>query len=223
LTFDGPRVRATIEVFRRVARIDRQIKLCLWECSGSTNVNAKEAFAVDSVSDMELFGGYSQLWSRQAGTFLRHALFVILNQSSSVIYCCLPREQVEYLGDGLVTVDNSNSQQFEMPAFGVCQYSGRGHVGTCFWIATKLDSFRLWKFENHRVTDAQVSQITEALESNPSLRELEFKDSYILGCGSECIVEGMKALAKLVSKNRKFETLTLLRQMVFLQLRFTHW
>jgi hypothetical protein len=54
------------------------------------------------------------------------------------------------------------------------------------------------------VTDAQVSQIAEALLSNPSLRELKLDGTEQFG------VQGIKALANLVSKNRKLETLGLL-------------
>ena len=59
------------------------------------------------------------------------------------------------------------------------------------------------RFRVHHVADAQVFQIAEALQSNPSLRELYL----IRDCGVQ--VQGMEALAKLVSKNRKLESLWL--------------
>ena len=205
MNFYGPRVRATIDVFRRVARLDRQIRLSVQGCSGSIGVIIKEALAVDSVSGIYFFSDsgeeheQSSIFSALSkGMRFRHL------QSIHIRGCTLTREQAEYLSDGLVTAAARNGNlkclYFESVKF-------QDEEATSVLISGLRQNSTLQKvrFVVRGVIDAQVSQIVEALESNPSLREL-----YLIGAECGVQVQGMEALAKLVSKNRKLENLRIM-------------
>jgi Leucine-rich repeat (LRR) protein len=105
------------------------------------------------------------------------------------------------MGDGLVTaaISNSNLKCLHFWNINFQDEEARSALVSGLRQNSTLQKVR---FEDCGLTDAQVSQIAEALQSNPSLRELYLSET-------ECGVQGTKALANLASKNRKLENLTL--------------
>jgi hypothetical protein len=195
--FDGPRMRAMVDVFRRVARLDRQITLSMNRCSGSLGVIVQEAFAVDSVSgisfDNMTWPMHSQLSALCLGMRFRHL------ESVRIGHSILSNKQAEHLGYGLVTPAASNSSNLKCLHFSRVNFQNEAMSAL---VSGLRQNSTLQKVILHDcgVTDAQVLEIAEALLSNPSLRELDLTWT---GFG----VQGMKALANLLSKNRKLETL----------------
>jgi hypothetical protein len=97
VNFNGQREQAMIDVFRCVARLDRQIALSMRGCSGSImGVIVREAFAMDLVSDIAFFGDMgvfsTSIFSELSlGMRFRHLESVqicgrILSREQAVIY-----------------------------------------------------------------------------------------------------------------------------------------
>jgi hypothetical protein len=196
--FNGPRMRAMIDVFRRVARLDRQITLSIDRCSGSLSVIVEEAFAVDSVSgisfDNVTWPIPSPLSALCLGMRFRHL------ESVRIGHSILSREQAEYLGYGLVTPHAaSNSSNLKCLHFFRVNFHDESMSALVSGLRQN-STLQNMMLHDCFITDAQVVEIAEALLSNPSLREITL-------LGTQVGVQGMKALANLVSKNRKLETL----------------
>jgi hypothetical protein len=210
--FNGPRVRAMADIFRRVARLDRQIKLNMWGCSGSIDVIVQEALAVDSVSEITFSGEvtfpeHEECWSPPIpsaffsalcwGMQYRHLEAVRIEDCT-----LLSREQAEYLGGaGLITAAGSSSRLKTLQLTDV-SFQDEEAMSALVSGLRQNSTLQTVAFKDCGIIDAHVFQIVEALLSNPSLRDLEL--NWI-----ECGVQGITALANLVSKNRKLEALAL--------------
>jgi hypothetical protein len=156
VNFDGPRVRAMIDVFRRVARLERKMKLSVWGCSGSMGVIVKEAFAGDSVSGIYFFGEMGEEHERLAISS-ELSLGMRFRQLESVFMCDLiiSREQAEHLGDGLVTAAASNGN---LKRLHFARVSFQDEAMSALVSGLRQNStLQIVKFENCGVTDAQVS------------------------------------------------------------------
>ena len=206
VNFYGPSVLATIDIFRRVARLGRQMTLTMESCcSGLMGVIIKEAFAGDSLLDITLYAMDKEQEHPTIVSALSYGMRFRHLQSVHIIHRSISREQVEYLGDGLVTAAASNSN---LKCLRLWNINFQDEAMSALVSGLRQNStLQIVNVENCGVTDAPVSRIAEALQSNPSLRDLKFLDEYL--DRTVCCVQGMKVLVKLVSKNCKLETLTL--------------
>jgi hypothetical protein len=210
VSFNGSRVRAMIDLFRRVAGLDRQIKLAIRGCWGSMGMIVQEALAMDSVSEI-IFARMTEVewpipcspWWPLNSTPMFPALCLGMQycQLVSVCFeeCTLSREQAYYLGGGLISTGNSRLKRLQ---FLTVNFQDDEAIFALVYGLRQNSTLQSVAFMLCSLKDVQVFQIAEALLFNPSLRELALS-------GTECGVQGMKALATLLSKNRKLEALTL--------------
>jgi hypothetical protein len=203
VAFEDPIVRATIELLRRVARLNRRTKLTFSNCSGSFELIIQEALSLKLVSAIAIEGCDNAYRPYRPPSAIFPALrWGIQYQHLKAVRfddIDFSRRQAEFLTTVLIGSNHLKQLSLVRTTFTENQEQEHGISALVAGLQqnTSLEGLELGDLN---LIDTHAARIVDALELHQSLRRLEL---WLFDCGYQTT----QALINLLMKNRKLTEL----------------